>query len=438
MNTVCIDGFNLALPTGSGIATYARTLLGGLSSAGFDRQILHAPPSPVPEDILLREVMTGDARWRRMTEKITPRANRRMQAALARFGRSAHFVAPSGHVLWPEHGQVPDAEGFWLSQDLYRIANRAFANDRAVTPLKFASGSASPDAMHWTWPTPVRARGAINIYTIHDLIPLKLPHTTLDDKRRFADLCRRIVRDADHIVTVSETTRQDIIQMLGADERRVTNTWQSADLPRAVAHRHDEDVSREIESVFDLPWKGYFVHFGAIEPKKNLGRLVEAYLRSGSETPLIVIGGKAWMDEQESGFLTEMIAGRRGAGRRMRKYDYMPRATLLDLVRGARATLFPSLYEGFGLPVLESMMLGTPVLASRAGSLPEIAADAAILVDPYDIDDMAQGLRTLDADADLRAELSIRGKTRAEHFSPVAYANRLADLYRSLGLTQSG
>ncbi len=435
MTAVCVDGHNLALPRGSGIATYARTLLDGLHAIGFERQILHAPPSPVPEDRLLREVMVGDARWRRMAAMAAPRPNRRVQAALARFGRSARFVAPSGHVLWPDHGTAPEAEGFWLSQDLYRIANRAFANDRVVTPLRFEAAPGVPDVMHWTWPTPVKVRAIPNIYTIHDLIPLKLPHTTLDDKRRFLDLCRRIVRDADHVVTVSETTRRDVIEMLGADESRVTTTWQSADLPASVTGRPEAEVAAEIERAFALPWKGYFVHFGAIEPKKNLGRLVEAWLRSGVDTPLIVIGGKAWMDEEESGFLTELIAGGLGAGGRLRKYDYMPRAILLDLVRGARATLFPSLYEGFGLPVLESMMLGTPVMASNAGSLPEIAEHAAVLVDPYDIEDMARGLRLLDADADLRADLSVRGRARAARFSPAAYAGRLASLYRGLGLS---
>jgi glycosyltransferase involved in cell wall biosynthesis len=378
--------------------------------------------------------MAGDARWRRLAAMATPKPNRRIQAALARFGRSARFVAPGGHVLWPGHGHIPEAEGFWLSQDLYRIANRAFANDRVTTPLRFEAGPGAPDAMHWTLPTPVRARSIPNIYTIHDLIPLKLPHTTLDDKRRFLDLCRRIVRDADHIVTVSDTTRRDVIEMLGADERRVTTTWQSADLPAAVTRRPEAEVAREIESAFALPWKGYFVHFGAIEPKKNLGRLVEAYLRSGSETPLIVIGGKAWMDEQESGFLTELIAGGLGAGGRMRKYDYMPRTVLLDLVRGARATLFPSLYEGFGLPVLEAMMLGTPVMASNAGSLPEIAADAALLVDPYDIEDMAAAIRTLDADEGLCADLADRGRRRAGFFSPAAYKDRMRAFYGDIGL----
>ena len=434
MNSVCIDGHNLSLPTGSGIATYGRTLLHGLQAIGLKGQILHAPAAAITDDPLAREVMIADARWKHLTAGRPIGSNRRIQAALARFGRDAHYVAPSGATLWPKNTSQPQADAYWLSQDLFRIANRAFNNDRVVTPVRFKTAGLAPDAMHWTSPMPVKSRSIPNIYTIHDLIPLKLPHTTLDDKTRFLDLCRRIVRDADHIVAVSDTTRADLIQMLGADERRITTTWQSADLPPAVLQRPEVEVAREIESSFDLPWKGYFVHFGAIEPKKNLGRLVEAYLRSGSQTPLIVVGGKGWMDEQESGFLGELIAGGWGAGGRLRKYDYLPRGALLDLVRGARATLFPSLYEGFGLPVLESMMLGTPVMASNTGSLPEIAGDAALLVAPYDIENMAHALRALDSDADLREALALRGVERAAQFSPTAYAERLRRLYRDIGV----
>ena len=438
MTAVCIDGHNLALPTGSGIATYARNTLSGLRRNGYDRHILHAPPSAVPHDGLLREVLTADARWRWLASAARPDLNRRVQAAFARFGRSAHFVAPTGHVLWPDQNSLPDADAFWLSRDLYRIANRAFSDSGVMTPLVFKDIVNRPSVMHWTIPFPVKAKNIPNIYTIHDLIPLKLPYTTTDNKKRFFSVCKKIVSEADCVVTVSEKTRQDIVSILGVDEKRIFNTWQSADLPKSIMDRTDVDVANTIERTFDLEWKGFFIHFGAIEPKKNLGRLVEAYLRSGSDTPLVVVGGKAWLDEQESGFLSELIADGMGAGGRLRKYAYLPRPILLDLVRGARATLFPSLYEGFGLPVLESMMLGTPVMASRAGSLPEIAGGAAVLVDPFDVDDMARALRTLDVDTDLRADLSARGKIRASYFSPEAYARRLADLYRGLGLPSTG
>jgi glycosyltransferase involved in cell wall biosynthesis len=102
------------------------------------------------------------------------------------------------------------------------------------------------------------------------------------------------------------------------------------------------------------------------------------------------------------------------------------------LIRGARAVVFPSLYEGFGLPVLESMVLGTPVVASGESSLPEIAGDAALLVDPYDTEQIARGITTIVNDGDLRAELSRRGRAQAAKFSIDRYRERVEALYASL------
>lgn len=107
---------------------------------------------------------------------------------------------------------------------------------------------------------------------------------------------------------------------------------------------------------------------------------------------------------------------------------------MISLIRGARGVLFPSLYEGFGLPVLEAMLLGTPVITSNVSSLPEIAGGAASLVDPTDVDDIVQAIRGFDCDADLRAELTARGVKRAAYFSPQAYERRIAALYKRLGV----
>jgi glycosyltransferase involved in cell wall biosynthesis len=106
---------------------------------------------------------------------------------------------------------------------------------------------------------------------------------------------------------------------------------------------------------------------------------------------------------------------------------------LVRLIRGARAVLFPSLYEGFGLPVLEAMLLGTPVVTSRASSLPEIAGDAALYVDPYDVDDIADAIKTITADAGLRTELSRLGRAQADLFSVARYRERVTALYERLG-----
>ena len=114
------------------------------------------------------------------------------------------------------------------------------------------------------------------------------------------------------------------------------------------------------------------------------------------------------------------------------RYDYVPLALLVTLIRGARAVLFPSLYEGFGLPVLEAMVLGTPVVTSRESSIPEVAGDAALLVDPYSTDEIAAAIRTIVDDADLRAELARRGLVQAKKFSVDRYRERVGALYGAL------
>lgn len=435
MTSICLDGHNLALPTGSGIATYARSLIQTIQGIGLRAEVLYGPPTPVSPDPLLREVAVSDARLRARALTLA-QPNRHLQVAFARFGRTLKHVEPSGRVVWPEGAAFPPADGFWLNDNLFRIASRAYSDTRIMTPVRFSAEAPAPAIMHWTYPAPVVARGVPNVYTIHDLIPLKLPHTTLDDKRRYLDLCTAIARKADHIVTVSEATRRDVIELLGVDEDRVTTTWQTVDIDDLSTSRDHETIARELEDVFDVEWKGYFLFFGAIEPKKNLRRLVEAYLRSGVKTPLLIVGGKAWLNEEETGFLDELItSGRGAAAERLRRYDYLPRSVLLDLIRGARATFFPSLYEGFGLPVLESMVLGTPVLASNAGSLPEIAGDAAVLVDPYNIEDMARAITALDADEGARDEHARLGRLQADQFTPDAYRCRVSNLYRKLGVS---
>src|SRR5262249_36333569 len=117
---------------------------------------------------------------------------------------------------------------------------------------------------------------------------------------------------------------------------------------------------------------------------------------------------------------------------RVMRIDYAPFPLLVSLIRGAKAVLFPSLYEGFGLPVLEAMKLGTPVLTSTGGSMPEVVGDAALMVDPYDSHAIAEGIRAIDSKPELRAELSEKGITRAALFSPDNYQKRLNDLYNRL------
>ena len=434
-STLCIDGFNITLAKGSGIATYGRNLLSTIDSLGMSGQVLYGPAAKRSASNVVNEAALVDAD--RPPAKLK-KLERFRRTYVSRFGQTAWPITPSGEVVWPSRGGGrPEATAYWAAQDLFHIANRCFNAYGKETPVSFEETAdvRRPDAMQWTATVPLYARGMPNIYTIHDLIPLRLPHTTTDDKATYMALCQMIARRADHIAVVSETTRQDVIRLLGVSEDRVTNTYQAVHLPEALTSRSQSDVTIELEGVFNLGWKDYFLHFGAIEPKKNLGRIVEAYLASGVETPLVIVGGRAWLDEGETALLNQVMKDGGPSAQRIRRYEYMPFSLLISLIRGAKATLFPSLYEGFGLPVLESMALSTAVLTSTGGSLPEVAGDAAISVDPYDVQAMTQGLRALDADEALREDLVRRGLDQAAKFSVEAYRGRLAGLYGRLGLS---
>ena len=153
----------------------------------------------------------------------------------------------------------------------------------------------------------------------------------------------------------------------------------------------------------------------------------------------MLVASEGWNNVTETKLIAELRDRQRleaqsnhRARRTVHRFDYAPFSMLVTLIRGARAVVFPSLYEGFGLPVLEAMVLGTPVVTSRELSVPEIAGDAALLVDPYRTDEIAEAIRTIAKDAGLRAELARRGQAQAAKFSVDRYRDRVAALYRAL------
>ena len=428
MITACIDGFNLAMPHGTGIATYGHTLLEGIANLGARGQVLYGPSVPRQETAVMDEVAVIASSNRSAKGGF----KRALGTRLARFGRTAHPVIPSDQVIWPTDGmRRPTAHSYWLAQEIYFLANRAYSQYGTVTPVRFdPSGTpiAVPDVVHWTCPLPLHAPQAVNILTVHDIIPLKLPHTTKEQKPAYYRQLKASCERADHIICVSEHTKRDLMQVCLLPEQKVSVTYQPVIQPDAG----DKDADAEwLATNLGLEPDGFFLFYGAIEPKKNLGRIVEAYLESRSQTPLVIVGGRSWLDEYETGLLNGVQEHGRS---RIIKLDYMPRSVLDRLIRTARATLFPSLYEGFGLPALESMAVGTPVLASTGHALEEVVGEAGLLVDPYDPDAIRQAIITLDTDNDLRTHLKVLGPRRANMFSAEKYQERLESVYRTVGL----
>jgi glycosyltransferase involved in cell wall biosynthesis len=335
--------------------------------------------------------------------------------------------------------RLPHFDHVWNVQNLFEAQRLHFKLYRNRMNVYFRQ---APHIMHWTYPLAIKIRGAHNVYTMHDLVPLRLPYTTLDNKRLYYRLAHQLARRSDNIITVSEASKRDIVSLLGVPEDKVINTYQAVDIPARYSRKPLADVKAEIEGTFGLGYQRYFLFFGAIEPKKNVGRLIEAYLASGVQDPLVIVGKKAWKSREELRllfgndhvrylFTQDGVTQQR---RRVQHIDYAPFALLVSLIRGAKAVLFPSLYEGFGLPALEAMLLGTPVMTSNTSSMPEVVGDAAMKIDPYDVSAMVEAIRALDTDADLRGRLSQAGPGQASLFSPERYGVRLREAYGRMGV----
>jgi glycosyltransferase involved in cell wall biosynthesis len=428
---IFFDGLNLALERGTGIATYTRMLTALAHEAGDEVGLVYSSPRRPLRDKRLRAFdFIGPRRPGRWVSKLHGRWNDvvdQVECVTGLRPKPVEIPASAEESL-----AMPAHEHLYVARNLFGRATRYFGWSGRFAELDFA---VRPDILHCTYPMPIAAKGARRVYTIHDLVPLRLPETTLDNKRRMYRLLNRIAATADHIVTVSEHSRRDIIEMLGADEARVTNTYEAVEFPPEMIERPDDIVAGDLMSRYRLEAKTYLLFFGAIEPKKNVKALLDAYRRAGVKSPLVIVGGGGWSNEAETRMLEAIEAEEAVLApekRRLRRLDYADRSALVSLIKGAQAVLFPSLFEGFGLPVLEAMMLGTPVVTSRTSSLPEIGGDAALYVDPHDTDDIARAIRTVSADADLRAELSRRGLKQAELFSVARYRERVAALYDRL------
>jgi len=429
---IYFDGLNLSLERGTGIATYTRLLAGITRGLGYDIGVVYSSRGRPSKNPLMREISFFDYR-----DAKTPIVREVWDAIVDQFhyplGVKPSALSLTGTVITDQFtARMPTAENLFVARNLFANARRYFSWSGRFADLEFDT---PPDILHCTYQLPIRAKGACNVYTIHDLVPLRLPFTTLDNKRQTYRMLRKIAAEADHIVTVSEHSKRDIVELLGVDEKRVTNTYEAVEFPREFVERPDDVIAEQLRGSFGLMPKNYLLFYGALEPKKNVQRLFDAYMLSAVDIPLVVTGAVGWGNQAEAKWLKDMREEERSRSqesRRIHRFEYVSVAMLVTLIRGARAVLFPSLYEGFGLPVLEAMLLGTPVVTSRTSSLPEIAGDAALYVNPYETDDIARAIKKIAGDAGLRAELVERGRAQAELFSVERYRQRVASLYDQL------
>jgi glycosyltransferase involved in cell wall biosynthesis len=260
------------------------------------------------------------------------------------------------------------------------------------------------------------------VTTLHDATFFTHPEVHLPVKRRFFRAWTRIsLARARRCVTPSAATRDELVRVAGADRGRIDVAHLGVDADRFHVPSDEERAAARAEIGLDGP---YLAFLGTLEPRKNLPALVRAWAGLPDAPPLVLAGGRGWDDE------VERAAAEVPAGRDLRRPGYLPLETLAGFLGGAELVVYPSLGEGFGLPVLEAMACGAPVLTTRRLALPEIGGDAVAYTEP-DEAAIATALAELLADPERRAELAAAGRTRARAFDWRACARAHLVAYRA-------
>ncbi len=260
---------------------------------------------------------------------------------------------------------------------------------------------------------------------IHDLSHIR--YKEYHPKERvayFEKYLSKSIEKSSKIVTISQFTKNELLKLGLCDEKKIEVIYNGVEEKfHPVSHESFEAVATR----YGLSFKKYFLFVGTLEPRKNLDTLLRAYLiylqNSAHPLPLVLAGGMGWRSEHFDDPLQKAL--RSG---HVKKLGYVSENDLIHLYGGARAFVFPSYYEGFGLPPLEAMACGTPVIASSASSIPEVVGDAGLLVDPRDQEALARALQRVDEDDAICKTLSQKGLERSKLFRWSEAAKKLSKL----------
>jgi glycosyltransferase involved in cell wall biosynthesis len=294
--------------------------------------------------------------------------------------------------------------------------------------MPFVAWRQSADLLHVTYNAPPWCPCPL-VVTVHDISYDLFPDSfSPRDRLVLSTLVPFSLRRAARVITGSEHTKRDMVGRYGLPEEKVVVTYYAAD--HAFRPILDRQRIAAIKAKYGIT-TDFILFLGSLQPRKNLLRLIEAFTllhEGGALAHKLVIAGPALWRESE-------------VYDRVRKYgleedvvftDYVPHEDMPLLYNAADLFVFPSLYEGFGLPPLEAMACGTPVVASNISSLPEVLGDAAILVDPYDVQQLARAMHDVLSSGDLRQEMAAKGLERARRFSWAETAHKTLEVYQEV------
>lgn len=250
----------------------------------------------------------------------------------------------------------------------------------------------------------IRKPGLKTIVTVHDLGSEYLPKMHQIKQRLYLSFMQKVqLKSATKIIAVSKATKEDLIDRIGIDPQKITVIYEG----------YNKKLFKPIN--YKLSTNNYFLFVGTVQPRKNLTRVIQAFSRvilsDKRRISLVIAGQKGWMSDE-----IYKLPKKLGIENRVKFLGYVPDEKLPKLYAGAIALVFPSLFEGFGLPILEAQACGCPVITSNISSMPEIAGKGAILVDPYDIDDIVKGMNRI-MNHELRIKLRKAGLENIKRFS---------------------
>jgi glycosyltransferase involved in cell wall biosynthesis len=253
-----------------------------------------------------------------------------------------------------------------------------------------------------------------SVATVHDVAWKLFPEAFTDTMRKYLEWSTKFaVKHAAKIITVSESTKNDVVKFYNANPHKIAVTYLGLD------GSFQPLKYEEVQSVLDrlgLVHKKYILFLGTLQPRKNLNRLVDAFIllkkENRVEEKLVIAGGKGWLYEPILKKIQEA-----GLGDAIKVLGYVDEQDKPALYNGAALLTLPALYEGFGLPPLEAMACGTPVVVSNVSSLPEVIGDAGVLVDPASVNSIKEGLLKVLINENLRQEMSKQGIEQARRFT---------------------
>jgi glycosyltransferase involved in cell wall biosynthesis len=264
--------------------------------------------------------------------------------------------------------------------------------------------------------------GIKSVVTIHDLIFLRHPELyPRIDRRIYLRKTLNAVKSADRIIAISRQTRNDLVELLEADEQKIRiiyqgcNPWFYAPVDAAERDR--------IRRKYALP-EQYLLYVGTIEERKNLLTIIRALHEHQIDIPLVAVGGKTPYFEKISSYMTEQQV------KNIHFHHHIDNADLPGIYQQSEAFIYPSSYEGFGIPVLEALNSGVPVITSKGGCLEETAGEGGMLVEPGDVDALAAAIQNVLSDSALRKDMVTKGKAHAQQFREEHTIPGLMNVYK--------